>query len=184
MASTCDANYTFAKNLADNQGDTPAAFAGEVNYGIPIANRFHVHSDYGNVEGTRHQRFLLTGLYQLPFGQGRAFMNTGGWRNAIWGGWQMTTVTLLETGPWLTPSISNSFDQSNTNVTNRGAFSRPDQVSNNIYRGQSRASVFRFGGVLANSGRRWSLRQRRSRRSPGPRHGSSEPWTCQSLQSQ
>jgi hypothetical protein len=137
-----DANYTFAKNLADNQGDNPTAFAGEVNYGIPIADRFHVHNDYGNVEGTRHQRFLLTGLYQLPFGQGRAFMNTGGWRNAILGGWQMTTVTLLETGPWLTPSISNSYDQSNTNVVNRGAFSRPDQVSNNIYQGQSRAQYF------------------------------------------
>ena len=87
----------------------------------PIADRFHIHNDYGNVEGTRRQRFLLTGLYQLPFGQGRAFMNTGGWRNAILGGWQMTTVTLLETGPWLTPSISNSYDQSNTNVVNRGA---------------------------------------------------------------
>ena len=45
------ANYTLAKNLADNQGDTPTAYAGEVNYGVPIANRFDVHSDYGNVEG-------------------------------------------------------------------------------------------------------------------------------------
>jgi hypothetical protein len=58
-----DANDTFAKNLADNQGDTPTAFAGEVNYGVPIANRFDIRSDYGNVEGTRRQRFLLTGLY-------------------------------------------------------------------------------------------------------------------------
>ena len=151
-----DANYTFAKNLADNQGDNPTAFAGEVNYGIPIADRFHIHNDYGNVEGTRRQRFLLTGLYQLPFGQGRAFMNTGGWRNAVLGGWQMTTVTLLETGPWLTPSISNSNDQSNTNVVNRGAYSRPDQVSNNIYRGQSRAQYFNlaaFSPTPAGAGR-------------------------------
>ncbi len=151
-----DANYTFAKNLADNQGDNPTAFAGEVNYGIPIADRFHIHNDYGNVEGTRRQRFLLTGLYQLPFGQGRTFMNTGGWRNAVLGGWQMTTVTLLETGPWLTPSISDSYDQSNTNVVNRGAYSRPDQVSNNIYRGQSRAQYFNlaaFSPTPAGAGR-------------------------------
>jgi len=151
-----DANYTFAKSLADNQGDNPTAFAGEVNYGIPIADRFHVDSDYGNVEGTRRQRFLLTGLYQLPFGQGRTFLNTGGWKNTVLGGWQMTTVTLLETGPWLTPSISNSFDQSNTNVVNRGAFSRPDQVSNNIYRGQSRAQYFNlaaFSPTPADAGR-------------------------------
>jgi hypothetical protein len=151
-----DANYTLAKNLADNQGDTPAAFAGEVNYGVPIADRFHVDSDYGNVEGTRHQRFLLTGLYQLPFGQGRTLLNTGGWKNALLGGWELTNVTLLETGPWLTPSISDSFDQSNTNVVNRGAFLRPDQVSKNFYQGQSRAQYFNlaaFAPTPAGAGR-------------------------------
>jgi hypothetical protein len=135
-------NYTLAKNLADNQGDIPTAYAGEVNYGIPIANRFDVHSDYGNVEGTRRSRFLLTGLYQLPVGEGRTFLNTGGWRDAALGGWELTTITLLETGPWLTPSISDSFDQSNTDVVNRGAFSRPDEVSTNFYQGQSRAQYF------------------------------------------
>jgi len=158
------ANYTLAKNLADNQGDNPTAFAGEVNYGVPIANRFDVGSDYGNVEGTRHNRFLLTGLYQLPFGQGRTFLNTGGWKNAALGGWELTTVTLFETGPWLTPSISpggcqvpslangacpslangqpETNDQSNTDVVNRGAYLRPDQVSSNLYSGQSRAHYF------------------------------------------
>ena len=151
-----DASYTLAKNLADNQGDNPTAFAGEVNYGIPIANRFDIRSDYGNVEGTRHHRFLLTGLYQLPFGQGRSFLNTGGWKNAILGGWEMTTVTLLQTGPWLTPSISDSFDQSNTDVVNRGAYLRPDQVSTNFYQGQSRAHYFNlaaFAPTPAGAGR-------------------------------
>ena len=151
-----DANYTLAKNLADNQGDTPAAFAGEVNYGIPIADRFHVHSDYGNVEGTRRNRFLFTALYQLPFGRGRTFLNTGGWKDAVLGGWELTNVTLLETGPWLTPSISDSYDQSNTNVVNRGAYLRPDQVSTNFYQGQSRAQYFNlaaFAPTPAGAGR-------------------------------
>jgi hypothetical protein len=158
-----DANYSLAKNLADNQGDIPTAYAGEVNYGVPIADRFHIRNDYGNVEGTRRQRFLLTGVYQLPFGQGRAMLNTGGWRNVVLGGWELTNVTLIETGPWLTPSISaggcqvaalpsgtcpsldgqpETNDQSNTNVVNRGAFLRPDQVSANLYQGQSRAHYF------------------------------------------
>jgi hypothetical protein len=150
------ANYTLAKNLADNQGDTPTAYAGEVNYGVPIANRFDVHSDYGNVEGTRRNRFLFTGLYQLPVGQGRTFLNTGGWRNSVLGHWELTTITVLETGPWLTPSISNSFDQSNTNVVNRGAFLRPDQISTNFYQGQSRAQYFNlaaFAPTPAGAGR-------------------------------
>lgn len=151
-----DANYTLAKNLADNQGDVPTAFAGEVNYGIPIADRFHVRNDYGNVEGTRRQRFLLSGLWQLPVGQGRAFLNSGGWTNALLGGWEMTNVTLLETGPWLTPSISNSYDQSNTDVINRGAYLRPDQVASNLYQGQSRAHYFNlaaFAPTPAGAGR-------------------------------
>ena len=151
-----DANYTLAKNLADNQGSTPTAFAREVNYGIPITNRFDIASDYGNVEGTRRNRFLLTGLYQLPFGTGRAFLNAGGWRDALLGGWEMNTVTLVETGPWLTPSISTSLDQSNTNVVNRGATLRPDVVSNNFTRGQSRAQYFNlavFSPTPAGAGR-------------------------------
>ncbi|MGB8988191.1 MAG: carboxypeptidase-like regulatory domain-containing protein [Candidatus Sulfotelmatobacter sp.] len=150
------ANYTLAKNLADNQGDTPTAFAGEVNYGTPIANRFDVRTDYGNVEGTRRDRFLFTGLYQLPVGRGRSFLNTGSWLDGVLGGWEMTTVALLETGPWLTPSISDSFDQSNTNVVNRGAFLRPDQVATNFYQGQSREQYFNlaaFAPTPAGAGR-------------------------------
>jgi hypothetical protein len=137
-----NANYTWAKNMADNQGSTPTAFAGEVNYGVPITDRFHIASDYGNVQGDRRNRFLLTGLYQLPFGSGRAFLNTGGWKNTLFGGWEVNNVTLLQTGPWLTPSISTSYDQSNTNVVNRGATLRPDAVSHDYYKGQSRAQYF------------------------------------------
>src|ERR1700761_3310972 len=160
-----NANYTLAVNKADNQGDTPSSFASEVSYGIPITNRFDTYSDYGNEEGTRRHRFLLTGIYQLPFGEGRKFLTHGNWLNAVLGGWNLNTITLLETGPWLTPSISpggcqvapdsvtgqcpsnasgipQTNDQSNTNVTNRGAFLRPDVVSHSYYAGQSRSHYF------------------------------------------
>ncbi len=160
---TFDASYTLAKNLADNQGSTPNSFAGEVNYGIPITDRFHVASDYGNVSGTRRHRALITGSYQLPFGPGRSHLSSG-LLGQIVGGWDINTVSLLETGPWLTPSISAggcqvaanqdgscptnaagqtaTNDQSNTNVTNRGATLRPDAVSHNFYQNQSRQQYF------------------------------------------
>jgi hypothetical protein len=137
-----DASYTLAKNLADNQGDTPTAFAGEVNYGVPVADRFHVASNYGNVEGTRRDRFLMTGKYQLPFGVGRAWLNHNGLLDKAVGGWELTNITLLETGPWLTPNISGSYDASNTNVLNRGAYLRPDVASTKYYAGQSRTNYF------------------------------------------
>jgi hypothetical protein len=123
-----DANYTYAKNEADNQGDAPSAFAGEVNYGLPVADRFHIKQNLGNVSGTRRNRMLLTGVYQLPFGNGRQYMSSSTAKDLFLGGWDLTTVTLLETGPWLTPSISGSADQSNTNVVNRSAVLRPDSV--------------------------------------------------------
>ena len=151
-----DANYTLAKNLANNQGDTPNSFAGEVNYGIPITDRFNTRANYGNVEGTRRSRFLLSGIYQLPVGRGRAFSIQNGFLNAVLGGWNLTNVTLLQSGPWLTPSISATNDQSNTNVVNRGATLRPDQVSKALYQGQSRAKYFNlnaFAPTPADAGR-------------------------------
>ena len=151
-----DASYSLAKNLADNQGDTPTAFAGEVNYGTPIADRFHVPSDYGNVEGTRRNRFLMTGKYQLPIGAGRTWLNHRGLLDKAIGGWELTNITLLETGPWLTPNISGSYDASNTNVLNRGAYLRPDVASHNYYARQSHANYFNPGAFVqtpANAGR-------------------------------
>ena len=151
-----DANYTLANNVADNQGDAPNGFAGEVNYGLAVTDRFHIKQDLGNVEGTRHDRMLLTGVYQLPFGTGRAFMNRGGVENSFLGGWDLTTITLLETGPWLTPTISSSADQSNTNAQGRGTVIRPDVVSSNYYGGQSRAHFFNinaFAPTPLNAGR-------------------------------
>jgi hypothetical protein len=150
------ANYTLAHNVADNQGDAPSAFAGEVNYGLAITDRFHIKQDLGNVEGTRRNRMLLTGVYELPFGKGRAFMNNGGMKDGLLGGWDLTTITLLETGPWLTPSISSSADQSNTNAEGRETIIRPDVVSNHYYAGQSRAAYFNvhaFTPTPTNAGR-------------------------------
>ena len=150
-----DANYTLAKNQADNQGDVPSGFAGEVNYGVPVADRFHINSNYGNQEGTRRNRALITGAYQLPLGPGHAYLTSGLLGRAL-GGWELNTVTLLETGPWLTPSISSTADQSNTNVANRGASLRPDVVSSDFYKGQSRQQFFNlaaFAATPTNAGR-------------------------------
>jgi hypothetical protein len=152
-----EANYTYAKNVADNQGDAPSSFASEVNYGLPITDRFNIKRNLGNVEGTRRNRMLLTGVYQLPFGSGRKYMNANRLTDAVIGGWDVTTIALLETGPWLTPSISSSADQSNTNVVNRGALLRPDRVPNGTdgavtYDGQSFMATPVGAGRFGNAG--------------------------------
>ena len=79
-----------------------------------------------------------------------------GVKDAFLGGWDLTTVTLLETGPWLTPTISGSADQSNTNVPIVAYTLRPDVVSNNFYRWAVRAHYFNlaaFSPTPAGAGR-------------------------------
>lgn len=126
------ANYTWAHNLSDAQGDAPIGFGGETAYGLAVVNRFALSEDRGDVAGTRRQRFLFTGNYQLPFGQGRSWSSSSHLANAVLGGWNLNTITLLETGPYLTPTISPQFDQTNTDPELDGAIVRPDIVGNPI----------------------------------------------------
>jgi len=46
------------------------------------------------------------------------------------GGWSISTVSLWETGPYLTPITSSSFDPGNLNLSYRGGFQRPDCSGN------------------------------------------------------
>jgi hypothetical protein len=124
------ANYALAKNLSDAQGDAPGGFTTEVAYGLAVSNRFDLAANRGNVAGTPRQRFQLNGIYQIPFGSGRKWLNNSRWQNLLIGGWEASTVTLLQTGPWLTPTISPTLDQSNTDIANRATVLRPDCVGN------------------------------------------------------
>jgi hypothetical protein len=124
------ADYTWAHNISDAQGDAPAGFGGETNYGLSVVDRFDIGLDRGNVAGERRHRFLLTGTYDLPFGQGRPWSSSSKLVDGVFGGWSLSTVTLLETGPYLTPTISCSFDQTNTDPVAAGSVCRPDLVGN------------------------------------------------------
>ena len=82
--------------------------------------------------GVRRQRFLLTGTYALPFGRGERWLNSSRVLGAVLGGWNINTVTLLETGPYLTPTTSCTLDQTNTDPIAAGSVCRPDLVGNAI----------------------------------------------------
>ena len=130
---TLQANYTWAKNISDAQGtDAPTVYAGEEPYAVEIDNRFNIPYDRGNVVGTPRQRILLTGTYQLPFGEGHHLQGTR-YLNAVLAGWTLSTVTTIQTGQWLTPTMPPADDQSNTDLIERsigGAVARPDCTGN------------------------------------------------------
>jgi hypothetical protein len=125
------ASYNYAKNLTDAGSDVPSSLPSEVGSAAVLADRFNLRNNRGNDYATRRNRALVSAIYQLPFGKGRHFLsNSGAITNGILGGWQLSTVTLIETGPWLTPLTSPTQDQSGTNIVGRGAQLRPDRIGN------------------------------------------------------
>jgi len=142
------ANYTWAKDVSDAQGsDAPTVFSGEEAYAVEVANRFNLKSDRGNVVATPRHRALISGTYQLPFGTGRIWKGPRA-VNAVLGGWDLSTVSTLQTGDWLTPTTSPAFDQSNTGMAVRaggGAILRPDCGAGDPYRKTSPAVFFNLG---------------------------------------
>ncbi len=140
---TYQANYTWAHDVSDAQGDAPTAFQGETNYGLAVEDRFNISQNRGNVVGTRRQRFLLTGTYELPYGEGRRWSASSHALNAALGGWNLNTITLLETGPYLTPTMSVSEDQTNTDPAAAGiTVVRPDRIGNPIPSHRTNANYF------------------------------------------
>jgi Carboxypeptidase regulatory-like domain len=154
---TYQANYTWAHDLSDAQGDAPTAFQGETRYGLADENRFDINANRGNVVGTRRQRFLLTGTYELPFGKGRQWSSGSSIINNVFGGWNVNTITLLETGPYMTPTMSVSEDQTNTDPAAMGTTAvRPDRIGNPIPSHRTNAAYFNinaFAPPPVNAGR-------------------------------
>jgi hypothetical protein len=138
------ANYAWTHNLSDAQGDAPTAFQGETRYGLADLNHFDISANRGNVVGTRRQRLLVTGTYELPFGKGRQWLNSSPVAGGILGGWNLNTITVLQTGPYLTPTDSVSQDQTNTEPAEDGSIVRPDRVGNPIPTNRSPSNYFNF----------------------------------------
>jgi hypothetical protein len=122
-----DASYTFTRDLSNAGGATPNAFA--VAGGTYLTDRFHPGLDYGNVIYDRRHRFLATYLYDLPFGRSQRWLKTGALVNSLLGDWQLGGVTILQSGPFLTP-YQQSVDPANTNILTTVGQARTDQLAN------------------------------------------------------
>jgi hypothetical protein len=147
---TFDSNYTFAKNLADNQGpDNNGNFSGEVGGSRASYGRDRT-VDFGQVYGTRRNRWNTTMVYELPVGRGRRF---GGGMNrledAVVGGWQLSNIFLWQSGPFLSAYFpGGNIDPSGTgsglsNSAVGGAYpgraQKPDRVGDTAAHGQNRS---------------------------------------------
>ncbi len=123
---TLQSTWTWAKNLTDVESWPRSGFSGEVT-GDKM-DLYHMHADYGNTGGTRKHRWITTMVDELPIGKGRLLLgNANGVLNGIVGGWRLSTILLVQSGPYDTPFIE--FDSSGNSTLGRG-FNRPDVGGN------------------------------------------------------
>jgi hypothetical protein len=146
---TLQASHVWAKSLGNVGGDAPTAFSPEVIYGTPVANRFDLAGNRGNVAAVRRHRVLVSSIYELPFGPGRHFSLANPIERAVFGGWSISTVALWQTGPYLTPITSPSYDPGNLNLVYRGAFQRPDCIGDGNLSNPTVSDYFNLGAFVA-----------------------------------
>ena len=142
---TFQASYTLARNIGDIGGDAPTGFTPEVIYGQAVTDRYNLDANVGNIAATRRHRVLLTGTYQLPMGGSIAFRD-----------WEISTVTLIQSGPYLTPTISAAYDAANVNALARGTIVRPDVVGDPNLGDPATGAIWNIGAFAptpANAGR-------------------------------
>ena len=146
---TFDSNYTFAKNVADNQGpNNGSGFAGESG-GARASYARDRTVDFGEVGSTRRHRWSTTGVYQLPVGRGKQFgSNMNHAEDLLVGGWQLSSIFLLQSGPHLTPyfpggqgdpsGTGSGLGSSAVGGAYPGRGQKPDRVANPTPSGQNR----------------------------------------------
>jgi hypothetical protein len=93
-----------------------------------VTDRFDLNRDYGNVIYDRRHRFVMTYLYQLPFGKGKEFLGgSSGVLNGIVGGWEWGGVLTFASGSFLTPYQTTN-DSAGTNIFATVGSDRADVV--------------------------------------------------------
>ena len=119
-ALTFSAAYTWAHSL-DN--------ASSANLGAQNGGDFRYFMlpqlEYANSDFDVRHRFVISYVYDLPFGRGKKF--GGNWDrgvNGVLGNWQLAGVTALQTGNWFTITDANG------DFANSDGQQRPDLIGN------------------------------------------------------
>lgn len=89
------ANYTFSKNLTDTIGTSQQLFEPYLQNQDPALDRQRADFDQTHV-------FNFNGIYQLPFGKGKMFLNQGGIVDKIFGGWELSGTATWSSGAPIT----------------------------------------------------------------------------------
>ncbi|MEO6335061.1 MAG: hypothetical protein ABIO91_08770, partial [Pyrinomonadaceae bacterium] len=85
------ANYTFSKNLTDTVGTSQQLFE-------PFLQNQARELDVQRADFDQTHVFNFSGIYHLPFGKGKRFLNSGGVMDKIFGGFEISGIVQASTG--------------------------------------------------------------------------------------
>jgi Carboxypeptidase regulatory-like domain/TonB dependent receptor-like, beta-barrel len=89
-----DSSYTWAKNLDEGNNHQDS---------------YDIANDWSLTDIDLAHRFVMSYIYELPFGRNRHFgSGWSPWLNAIAGGWQFNGITVFQSGTTLALSASNT----------------------------------------------------------------------------
>jgi hypothetical protein len=89
------ANYTFSKNMTDAIGTTQQLFE-------PYLDNNNKELDYQRADFDQTHVFNFNGIYQLPFGKGKRFLDQGGFVDKIFGGFELSGLMQWTSGAPIT----------------------------------------------------------------------------------
>jgi hypothetical protein len=108
--------YTWGHVLDWNGGDS--------DFLALVQNDNNARADYGTSDLSIKQRLVVSPIWQLPFGKGQRFLNSGGLTNVLVGGWQVSGILTFQAGFPFTVNANQDF-------SNTGSLSpRPDRTCN------------------------------------------------------
>ena len=109
-------SYTFSKSL-DNEG-------GNIDNQSATQNDNDPNAEYGLSDFNAKHTLVVSSVYELPFGSGKAFLSNGHYANLFAGGWEVSAIVSAHSGQPFT--VTSSQDYSNTNSSSP----RPDRICN------------------------------------------------------
>jgi hypothetical protein len=108
--------YTWSKSIDAGSGI-------RTHSGDPLfpQNNYDLSADRGLSQYDVRHRWVSSFLWELPFGNGHRWLNTGGVANALLGGWQLGSIITVQGGFPFT--LTNGQDRANDG---QGNYQRPD----------------------------------------------------------
>ena len=117
------ASYTLAKSL----GNADGGYAGN------IQDAHNVAVEKGSAPPDIRNRFVISYLYELPFGQGKRFLaSSGRAANLLLSGWQVSGITTLQSGQAYTANLSSDLSNTGSNSYRPDRIHNPDDFSFNL----------------------------------------------------